>query len=91
MFCALFSVFAKSLQVLVSSTGEHVGSVSMLMSWSPPSCSGKCLRHGCSGTADLGQIGEMTQWIANGIRHKTKIAHLAALPKRPPAPNRSVA
>ena len=72
-------------EVILLDSGVHAGSISLLVSCYPPSCSGKCLKHGCSGTADFGQVEDMWKWVANGSLYLSKSDHLGALPRRPGA------
>ena len=68
-------------KVLVA--GEVCGRISLLMSWTPPSCSATCHKHGdCSVTADMSQSVALAQWVANGGLYCSAQEHWDARPAR---------
>ena len=70
-------------KVVVTATGQVVGRISLLMAWTPPSVSAKCSKHWqCSVTADLSQVHEICQWLANGSLYSTAVEHWHHKPTR---------
>ena len=63
--------------------GEVCGRISLLMSWTPPSCSATCHKHeDCSVTADMSQSVALAQWVANGGLYCSAQEHWDARPAR---------